>query len=79
MRQSLVYAAGESLMPHTVVGIGFKGATKADLKALNDRMDEWRRTWTAASRAKGFKRFLKYLNRQHDRIRRILGMPDQTI
>jgi SAM-dependent methyltransferase len=78
-RQSLVFAAGESLLPHTVVGIGFKGATDADLNALGGRMEEWRRYWTAASRPKGFKRFLKYISRQHDKIRKALGMPDRTV
>lgn len=78
-RQSMVFAAGESLFPHTVVGVGFKGATTADLKKLDGRMNEWKRYWTAASRAKGFKRFLKFLNKLDDKIGRAIGRPEKTV
>lgn len=78
-RHSSVIAAGENLLPHIVVGVGFKGAVNADLKPFEARMDAWRRYWTAAPRAKGFKRFLKFLSRQHDKIRKAFNMPDPKL
>ncbi len=76
---SAVFAAGENLFPHTVAGIGFKGAVTADMPAFEKKMVDWERCWTAASRPKGFKRFLKYVSRQHDKIRKALGLPVQAV
>lgn len=71
---SIVAAAGESLFPHTVVGIGFKGQVAGmDLAGLQKELDGWQTFWTAALRPKGFKRFLKYLNRLDDKVKKAFG------
>lgn len=71
---AVVVAAGESLFPHTIVGVGFKGRVDGlDLSAFHRDMEAWSRHWTAAARPKGFKRFLKYLDRLDDKIRKALG------
>src|SRR5574341_430370 len=71
---TVVVAAGESLFPHTIVGVGFKGPVDGlDLSGFRREMEAWERHWTAAARPKGFKRFLKYLDRLDDKIRKALG------
>lgn len=72
--RSLVAAAGDTLFPHTVIGIGFKAPVENDgLETLQNNLDEWQIFWTAALRPKGFKRFLKYLGRLDDKIKNAVG------
>ncbi len=67
--QVTVTAAGQSLFPHTVIGIGSKGpVNEIDLSAFHQELAAWKQYWTDASRPKGFKRFLKFLSRQDDKV-----------
>jgi SAM-dependent methyltransferase len=71
---AVVASAGESLFPHTIVGVGFKGAVDGlDLSGFYREMEQWKRYWTDATRPKGSKRFLKYLDRLDDKIKKALG------
>jgi SAM-dependent methyltransferase len=51
---SQVAAAGEELFPHTVVGVGVKGALPAEAEArLRERLESWRRRWVVQTHQPG--------------------------